>query len=78
MQTAAMAVEAFSGNGATWLPRAISNMKLRSFISPGVTLNLEARITGSCENGLTVATESRIDQRLIGTADIQFSPGTEP
>jgi 3-hydroxymyristoyl/3-hydroxydecanoyl-(acyl carrier protein) dehydratase len=75
MQTAAMAVEAFSGNGATWLPRAISNMKLRSFISPGVTLNLEARITRSPENGLTVATESRIDERLVGTADVQFSPG---
>jgi 3-hydroxymyristoyl/3-hydroxydecanoyl-(acyl carrier protein) dehydratase len=74
MQTAAMAVEAFSGSDGIWLPRTISNMKLRSFISPGVTLNLEARVTGSSETGLSVATESRIRQRLIGTADIQFSP----
>jgi 3-hydroxymyristoyl/3-hydroxydecanoyl-(acyl carrier protein) dehydratase len=78
MQTAAMAVEAFSGNGATWLPRTISNMKLRSFISPGVTLNLEAKVTESSETGLSVATESRIEQRLIGTADVKFCPGTEP
>jgi hypothetical protein len=48
-------------------------MKLRSFISPGVTLNLEAKVTESSETGLSVATESRIDQRLIGTADVQFS-----
>jgi 3-hydroxymyristoyl/3-hydroxydecanoyl-(acyl carrier protein) dehydratase len=78
MQTAAMLVEEFCGNDATWLPRTISDMKLRSFISPGATLNLEARVTGSSENGLTVATESRIDHRLIGTADIKFSSETEP
>jgi 3-hydroxymyristoyl/3-hydroxydecanoyl-(acyl carrier protein) dehydratase len=77
MQTAALAVEAFSGNGAIWLPRAISNMKLRSFISPGVTLDLEAKVTGSTETSLSVTTESRIAQRLIGTADVQFSRGTE-
>jgi 3-hydroxymyristoyl/3-hydroxydecanoyl-(acyl carrier protein) dehydratase len=77
MQTAAIAVEAFCGNGATWLPRTISNMKLRSFISPGVTLDLEAKVTGSTETSLSVTTESRIAQRLIGTADIQFSRGIE-
>jgi 3-hydroxymyristoyl/3-hydroxydecanoyl-(acyl carrier protein) dehydratase len=77
MQTAAMLVGEFCGNGATWLPRMISDMKLRSFISPGVTLNLEARVTASSERGVSVATESRIDQRLIGSADVQFSPETD-
>ena len=77
MQTAAMLVEGFCGNGAAWLPRRISDMKLRSFISPGVTLNLEARVTVSSERGVSVATESRIDQRLIGSADVQFSPETD-
>jgi 3-hydroxymyristoyl/3-hydroxydecanoyl-(acyl carrier protein) dehydratase len=78
MQTAAMLVEAFNGTGSTWLPRTVSNMKLRSFISPGVVLNLQAKVTDSSASRLSVATESRIDQRLIGSADIQFSPGTEP
>jgi 3-hydroxymyristoyl/3-hydroxydecanoyl-(acyl carrier protein) dehydratase len=77
MQTAAMLVEELCSNGTTWRPRTISDMKLRSFISPGATLILEARITGSSKNGLTVATESRIDQRLIGSADVQFSPETD-
>ena len=77
MQAAAMLVEEFCGNGATWLPRTISDMKLRSFISPGVTLNLEARVTVSSERRVSVATESRIDQRLIGSADVQFSPETD-
>jgi 3-hydroxymyristoyl/3-hydroxydecanoyl-(acyl carrier protein) dehydratase len=74
MQTAAMLAETFSSNGTTWLPRTVSDMKLRSFISPGMTLNLEAKVTGSSESGFSVATESRIDQRLIGTVDVQFSP----
>jgi 3-hydroxymyristoyl/3-hydroxydecanoyl-(acyl carrier protein) dehydratase len=76
MQTAAMLTETFSGSGASWRPRTVSDMKLRSFISPGVTANLEARITSSSESDLNVAIESRIDQRLIGSADVQFSPKT--
>jgi 3-hydroxymyristoyl/3-hydroxydecanoyl-(acyl carrier protein) dehydratase len=78
MQTAAMLLEPGSGNGATWLPRTVSDMKLRDFVPPGVTLNLEARVKGSSENSRTVAIESRIDQRLIGSADVQFSPEMEP
>jgi 3-hydroxymyristoyl/3-hydroxydecanoyl-(acyl carrier protein) dehydratase len=78
MQTGAMAVNGSSSAGATWLPRMVSSMKLRSFISPGVTLNLEARVTQSSESELRVAIESRLGQRLIGSADVQFSPGTEP
>jgi 3-hydroxymyristoyl/3-hydroxydecanoyl-(acyl carrier protein) dehydratase len=74
MQTAAMLVESISGSSATWLPRTVSDMKVRSFISPGTTLNLKASVTRSSESDLSVAIESRIDQRLIGTADVQFSP----
>jgi len=77
MQTAAMLVEEFCGYDATWLPRTISDMKLRSFISPGVTLNLEARVTVSSEKGVSVATESRLNQRLVGSADVQFSAETD-
>jgi 3-hydroxymyristoyl/3-hydroxydecanoyl-(acyl carrier protein) dehydratase len=72
MQTAAMLMAAFPGGGATWLPRTVSDMKLRSFISPGVTVNLEARVTSSSESDLSVAMQSRIDQRLIGSADVEF------
>jgi 3-hydroxymyristoyl/3-hydroxydecanoyl-(acyl carrier protein) dehydratase len=78
MQTAAMLLKTSSNCGPTWLPRTISDMKLRSFISPGVTLKLEARVTGSSESRLSVATESRIDGRLIGGADVEFTPETNP
>ena len=74
IQTAAMlAAEVSSDNGGRWLPRTISNVKLRSFISPGEALRLEARRTGHSESSLNVAVESRLNQRLIGSAEIQFS-----
>jgi 3-hydroxymyristoyl/3-hydroxydecanoyl-(acyl carrier protein) dehydratase len=74
LQTAAMlAAEVSSGKGTAWLPRTVSDVKLRSFICPGETLNLEARRTGPCDDGLSVAVEARIEQRLVGSADIQFS-----
>jgi len=74
IQTAAMLVaEVSSDNGGRWLPRTISNVKLRSFISPGEALRLEARRTGHSESSLNVAVESRLNRRLIGSAEIQFS-----
>jgi 3-hydroxymyristoyl/3-hydroxydecanoyl-(acyl carrier protein) dehydratase len=79
LRTAAMlAADVFPGNGSAWLPRIVSDVKLRSFISPGKTLNLDATRTGCSDDCLTVAVESRIDRRLIGSAEIQFSPEVHP
>jgi 3-hydroxymyristoyl/3-hydroxydecanoyl-(acyl carrier protein) dehydratase len=74
VQTAAMlAGEVGSENGGRWLLQTISNMKLRSFISPGVALRLEARRTGYSESSLIVVVESRLNGRLIGSVEIEFS-----
>jgi 3-hydroxymyristoyl/3-hydroxydecanoyl-(acyl carrier protein) dehydratase len=74
MQTASMlAAELSSDNIVRWSPRTISNVKLRSFISPGDTLRLEARRTAHSGSSLSVVVESRMNQRLIGSAEIQFS-----
>jgi 3-hydroxymyristoyl/3-hydroxydecanoyl-(acyl carrier protein) dehydratase len=79
LETAAMlAREAHGDHGAPWVARTISEVKLRSFIPPGATLNLEARQIG-CSNGhLTVAVESRVGQRLVCSAEILFSPEVNP
>jgi 3-hydroxymyristoyl/3-hydroxydecanoyl-(acyl carrier protein) dehydratase len=79
LQTAErLAAEVPSGRGARWVPRIVSDVKLRTFISPGETLSLEAKRTAHTETSLSVAVESRINQRLIGSADIQFSPEVHP
>lgn len=67
-----------SGQGTTWLPRLLSNVKLRNFIAPGEILHLEARRTPSPGPPLIVAVESRLRERLIGSADVRFSPEAVP
>jgi 3-hydroxyacyl-[acyl-carrier-protein] dehydratase len=74
LQTAALlAVEIPVRAGAAWEARVVSDVKLRNFIAPGERLNLEARQTDHTETDLTIAIESRINRRLIGSAHIRFT-----
>jgi 3-hydroxymyristoyl/3-hydroxydecanoyl-(acyl carrier protein) dehydratase len=75
LETAAsLAAAVPASDGAVWTPRIVSDVKLRTFIAPGTTLHLEARRIGCSGSSLTVAVESRINQRLIGSAEIEFAP----
>jgi 3-hydroxymyristoyl/3-hydroxydecanoyl-(acyl carrier protein) dehydratase len=75
LQMAAMlAAGVPSRNGGMWLARRVTAVKLRTFIAPGETLNLSATLTGRSEDRLTVTVESRMGQRLAGSAAIQFYP----
>ena len=79
LQTAALLATGVPvGDGVGWVPRIVSDVKLRTFISPGETLNLEAKVTGHSVTSLSVTVESRINQRLIGSAGILFAPGGHP
>jgi 3-hydroxymyristoyl/3-hydroxydecanoyl-(acyl carrier protein) dehydratase len=79
LQTAALlASEVPAGGGTRWVPRIVSDVKLRTFIAPGDTLDLEARRTGHSDTVLSVTVESRINQRLVGSAALQFSPEAPP
>ena len=75
LQTAAwLAAEVPAAAGAAWIPRVVAEVKLRSFIAPGESLRLEARRTGHTDAGLSVVVDSRIQQRLVGSATIAFAP----
>jgi len=74
LQTAAMlAGEVPCSDGKIWRPRALSDVKLRAFISPAETLDLEAKRTAHSEDSLNVKVESRIRQRLISSVEIRFA-----
>lgn len=78
LQTAAMlAADVPSPPGCGWLPQVVSDVKLRTFIAPGETLSLEAKRTKPAEAGLCVAVETRLRQRLISSAEVQFVSGKE-
>lgn len=75
LRTAAMlAAEVPAAPGKRWVPRVVSDVKLRTFIPPGETLTLTARCSGLSETSLLAVVESRIQQRLVGSAKIQFVP----
>ena len=69
-----LAAKQVSTTGLSWLPRTISDVKLRSFISPDETLDIRVERTFCSESHLSVAVESRIGPRLVGSADIHFAP----
>ncbi len=76
LQTAAiLAADIAPGHGGSWAPRVVSDVKLRAFLSPGATLNLRARRTSHSDTSLVVGVESRVEQRLIGSAEIRFVQG---
>ena len=79
LQTAAqLAAEVPAKNGAAWRPRIVSDVKLRTFISPGETLILETKRTAHSETSLEMRVESRIGQRLISSAEIEFVSEVKP
>ena len=70
--TAMLTAEVPCDNGVAWVPRTISEVKLRTFIAPGETLRLEAQRVDHSDGSLKVAVESRSNGRLIGSAEIEF------
>ena len=61
-------------NGAPWMLRKISNVKLRAFIPPGDTLELEAKLMECLEDSATIGIEIRKENRRVGGARLLLLP----
>lgn len=59
-------------NGGPWTLRRVSDVKLRSFIAPGETLELGVSLTEQLENSATMSVEIRKGTRTIGGARLQL------
>jgi 3-hydroxymyristoyl/3-hydroxydecanoyl-(acyl carrier protein) dehydratase len=57
-----------------WRPGTIRDLKLRSFISPGQTLSLEARVKERSDSALALALETRSGSEIIATARLVLQP----
>lgn len=62
--------------GGPWLARTVADMKLRSFIAPGTSLDLEAKLLDSSEEALLVAVQTKANGRLQGAARVELSRET--
>lgn len=72
LTASALASSISVGEITAWVPKFVSDVKLRTFIPPGGTLNLEAKHVRSSESSLNISVESRINGKLIGSAEFLF------
>jgi len=61
-----------------WTSRTVSNMKLRAFIPPGESLELEARLNGCPGDCAMIAVETRIGKRVVSGARVLLTPEERP
>jgi 3-hydroxymyristoyl/3-hydroxydecanoyl-(acyl carrier protein) dehydratase len=57
-----------------WVLQTVSNLKLRAFIPPGATLELEAKVTEQSVAAAALAVETRMGGRVVGGARVLLVP----
>jgi 3-hydroxymyristoyl/3-hydroxydecanoyl-(acyl carrier protein) dehydratase len=60
--------------GGQWVPRRVTDVKLRAFIPPGTRLRLEVELEQASADGLSVSTTARRGTRVVGSARVRFVP----
>ena len=60
--------------GVGWAIRTLSDMKLRAFISPGITVAIEARFAQQADESATLTLETRNGKRVIGGGRVCSRP----
>ena len=60
--------------GARWVPRAVVDMKLREFISPGELLSIEAKLMRHEGDELKISVETRNEKGRLGAARVELTP----
>ena len=58
-----------------WVPGIIRDMKLRTFIPPGATLRLEAKLKHHSPDQASLALETRAADELVATASLALKVG---
>ena len=58
-----------------WMPGIIRDMKLRTFIPPGATLRLEAKLKQHSPDPASLALETRAADEVIATAGLALKVG---
>jgi 3-hydroxymyristoyl/3-hydroxydecanoyl-(acyl carrier protein) dehydratase len=57
-----------------WVPRAVVDMKLRDFISPGELLSIKAKVMRHEGDELKISVETRNEKGRLGAARVELTP----
>jgi 3-hydroxyacyl-[acyl-carrier-protein] dehydratase len=58
--------------GARWVPRVLSDVKLRAFAAPGEVLDIEARLGQLSADAAVVTVETRKGKRVVGGSRVRL------
>jgi hypothetical protein len=61
--------------GGQWELRALSDVKLRAWIPPGESLQMEARLRSCESDAVSSVVTTRIGEQTMGGARVQLQPG---
>ncbi len=61
--------------GGKWVPREVSDVKLRAFTPPGETLEIEAGLVQLSGDTVLVEVETRRGKRIVGSCRVRLVPG---
>jgi len=63
---------------ARWTVLTVSDMKLRAFVGPGESLDVEARLTELTAHSATVAVKTRNEKRVVGAVRLMLALEERP
>jgi 3-hydroxymyristoyl/3-hydroxydecanoyl-(acyl carrier protein) dehydratase len=72
---AALATEIAPPPGSRWVAGTILDMKLRSFIPPGASLRMEARLKQCSNESASLALETRTGKEMVATSGLVLKAG---
>ncbi len=64
--------------GGQWVPRGMSDVKLRAFTPPGEILEIEARLSQLSPRAAIVSVTTRKDKKVISTGRVLLAPEERP
>lgn len=59
--------------GGRWVLTSVSNVKLRAFIPPGQTLEIETKLKERSQSAAVLSVETRMGKRVVGAASVRLA-----
>jgi 3-hydroxyacyl-[acyl-carrier-protein] dehydratase len=62
-----------SANDGQWVIKSVSDVKLRAFIPPGQTLEIESKLSERSDTSVVLSVQTRMEKKLVGSAWVHLA-----
>jgi 3-hydroxyacyl-[acyl-carrier-protein] dehydratase len=60
-------------SGSRWAIKSVSDVKLRAFIPPGQTLEIESKLSERSDASVVLSVQTRMEKKLVGSAWVELA-----